>query len=218
MNPWPLAPKERLERVAARGSTPGLTNRQKRLLSILCICFFCAIAWWVTAREREPRYEGKPLSQWLRESDFMSYPLVTSGQEDKALTAIGTNCFPYLERMLYATDRPWKRAAIAFNSKQSLLRIPLTPAQVYRGRAMWGYSLLGPAAAADVPRLIQLMNSEKSPEVRCCIAGTLGLMGPKARDAIPVLMNAATNRNADVRRSAVLALRNIRRYNEETIR
>jgi hypothetical protein len=83
---------------------------------------------------------------------------------------------------------------------------------------MVGYSSLGPAAAADVPRLIQLMNSQKSPEVRCCIAGALGAIGPEARDAIPVLMNAVTNQNAEVSRSAVFALRNIRRYNEETIR
>lgn len=214
-----LLPKERTEGVAGTGSTPSVTLNQKRLLAILCVGFLGVIAWWATAREREPRYAGKPLSQWLRESDLTSSPdpLETFGKAEKALNAIGTNSFPYLEKMLCATDPAWKQVAIAFNARQSLLRLPVTPAQVYRGRAMWGYSSLGPTAKADVPKLIQLMNSQKSPEVRCCIAGALGLMGPNARDAIPVLMNAVTNQNADVRRSAVVALHNIRRDNE-TIR
>ena len=221
MSSLQFPPKERSE-VTAAGSTSGMTNVQKRLLAILCVGFLGMIAWWVMAREREPRYDGKSLSQWLTESDWMSlsspHPLQTMRRTDEALNAIGTNSFPYLEKMLCVTDPPWKRIAIGFNSRQSLLRLPVTPAQVYRARAMWGYSLLGPVAGADVPRLIQLMNSQKSPEVRCCIAGALGSMGPNARDAIPVLMNAVTNQNADVSRSALLALRNIRRYNEETIR
>ena len=216
MSPLPLAPRERPE-VATADSTLGMKIMRKRLLAILCISFLGVIAWWVTAREREPRYEGRSLSQWLGESDFMSspHPLETIRKTYTALNEIGTNSFPYLEKMLCATDPPWKRAAIAFNAKQSLLRLPVTPAQVYRGRAMMGYtSFSGPAAGAAVPRLIQLMNSQKAPEVQCCIAATLGYMGPQARDAIPVLMNAVTNHNADVRRSAVLALHNIRRDNE----
>jgi HEAT repeat protein len=197
-----------------------MTTVRKRVLAILCVGFLAVIAGWVTAHKREPRYDGKSLSQWLREFDLRSSPdpLETLRKAYKALNAIGTNSFPYLEKMLCATDPPWKRVVIAFNAKQSLLRLPVTPAQVYRGRAMRGYSLLGPAAGADVPGLIQLMNNQKSPEVRCCIAGALGEIGPEARDAIPVLMNAVTNQNAEVSRSAVFALRNIRRYNEETIR
>ena len=216
MSPLQLALKERPERVAGTGSTPGMATGQKWLVGILCVSFLSVIAWWLTVREREPRYAGKPLSQWLRESDFTSSPhrLETVRKTDLALNAIGTNSFPYLEKMLCATDPPWKRVAIAFNSKQSLLRLPVTPAQVCRGRAMMGYSALGPAAGADVPRLIQLMNSQKSSEVQCCIAATLGAIGPEAREAVPVLMNAVTNHNADVSRSAVLALRNIRRDNE----
>jgi hypothetical protein len=217
MSPLQLPPKERPE-VATTGSVSGKAVMQKRFLAILCVGLLAVVAWWVTAREREPRYDGKSLSQWLKGSDWMSSPhplFQTMRRTDEALNAIGTNSFPYLERMLCATDPPWKRVAMAFNGKQSLVRLPVTPAQVYRGRAMMGYSLfLGPAAGAAVPRLSQLMNSQKSPEVRCCIAATLGLMGPKARDAIPVLMNAVTNQNADVSRSAVLALRNIRRDNE----
>jgi hypothetical protein len=218
MSPLQLALKER-PAVARGDSTPHRAALQKRLLAILCLGFLALLAWWVAAREREPRYDGKSLSQWLRESDLTSSPdpLENFGKAEKALNAIGTNSFPYLEKMLCATDPPWKRAAMAFNSKQSLLHLPVTPAQVHRGRAMWGYSSLGPAAGADVPRLVQLMNSQKAPEVRCCLAATLGLMGPQARDAIPVLMNAVTNQNADVSRSAVLALHNIRRDNE-TIR
>lgn len=141
----------------------------------------------------------------------------TSGMtivQKRLLATLCVICLGVIEKMLCATDPPWKQVAIAFNVKQSLLRLPVTPAEVYRGRAMAGYSLLGGAAAADVPRLIQLLNSQKSTEVQCCIAGVLGSMGPNAREAIPALMNAVTNQNAGVRRSAVFALRNIRRDNE----
>lgn len=132
------------------------------------------------------------------------------------MKAMGTNSFTHLEKMLCTTDPPWRQVVLAFNAKQSLLRVPVTPAQTVRARAIMGYHMLGPSAGGDVPRLIQMMDSQTSPDVRCCIAEALGVIGPEARDAIPVLMKAVTNQNPDLSRSAMLALHNIRRDTRDT--
>ena len=42
----------------------------------------------------------------------------------------------WLTKMLRASDPTWRQAIIAFNAKQSLLRLPVTPASVVRARAI----------------------------------------------------------------------------------
>jgi HEAT repeat protein len=103
---------------------------------------------------------------------------------------------------------------IAFNAQQSLIRVPIMPANIVRARAVAGYAALGNAAKNNVPALVQIMKSETSPQVRCCVASALGGIGPCAKAAIPVLLEAAQDTDAEVRKDAILALANIRSWAE----
>src|SRR5262245_36079920 len=152
----------------------------------------------------EPRYEGRSLSAWLADLDLES----PKSQEKpaQAVRAIGTNALPWLRKMLVSKSPVWERTSVAVNANQSLIQFSVTPDNVVRNRALRGYSALGNQAKCDVPHLIELMESESSPQVRSYIALALGNIGPAASEAIPVLERATLDKNEEVHKNAVSAL------------
>lgn len=159
---------------------------------------------------REPRYEGRSLSAWLADLDLES----PKSQEKpaQAVRAIGTNALPWLRKMLVSKSPIWERTSVAVNANQSLIQFSVTPDNVVRNRALRGYSALGHQAKCDVPQLIELMESESSPQVRSYIALALGNIGPAAAEAIPVLERATLDKNEEVHKNAVSALANIKMW------
>jgi len=127
---------------------------------------------------------------------------------------IGTNALPVLLRMICAKDPLWKRCLIAFDARQSFIQLQISRAAVIRYRAAQGYGALGAEAKDGVASLIEVMQSEHSVEVCQGVAAALGAIGPAAKSAIPVLLKAAGSQNPELRRSAVLSLRNIHRWDQ----
>ena len=162
--------------------------------------------------DREPVYEGKHLSKWLADLSTESSP-----SQDKpacAVRAIGTSALPWLTTMVRSTDPAWKRAVLAFNAKQRVIRIAVTPANVVRFDAVQGYRVLGSTAKGNVPGLIHLLETEPSPQVRSSIAQALGAIGPAASAAIPALRRAAQDNNKELRQNASFALSDIQGWTE----
>jgi len=159
---------------------------------------------------REPRYEGRSLSAWLADLDLES----PKSQEKpaQAVRAIGTNALPWLRKMLVSKSPIWERTSVAVNANQSLIQFSVTPDNEVRNRALRGYSALGNQAKCDVPHLIQLMESESSPQVRSYVALALGNIGPAATEAIPVLEWATLDKDEEVHKNAVSALANIKMW------
>jgi HEAT repeat protein len=120
--------------------------------------------------------------------------------------------------MVRATDPAWKRAVIAFNAKQHLLHISVTPAGVIRSDAVEGYRALGGLAKDNVPMLIRLLDSEPSMQVRCSIALALGALGPEAKAAIPALAKAANEKDLQLRLSATTAIMNVQSWSDPAVR
>jgi hypothetical protein len=163
----------------------------------------------------EPRYGGKRLSAWLAELD-----LETSRPSEPGLHAvqmIGTNSFPLLTRMIRSTDPRWKRAVLGLNAWQRFLKVPVLPASTMRNRAVQGYMALGARAKPNVPALMDLLQMDCSSEVRSSVAAALGGIGPEAAAAIPVLLRAASDKNAEVRKESLWALANIQRWSPDTL-
>ena len=169
-------------------------------------------------RDRQPGYCGKPLNAWLADLDLgPAEPSAKAAEAARAIRTIGTNSFPWLLKMLRADEPLWKRAAIVLNSSQSLVRMPVTPANLIRARAIEGYSVLEGSAADAVPELIRLLDSTDSPQVRASAATALGRIGRGARSAIPALRKAAGDENAEVRKSALVALANIQMWMNDPV-
>lgn len=185
----------------------------KILMSVVAVVAF-GVIFWEFLTLREPRYQGKPLHLWLAEFD-----LAQTRQPDKAVDAlrvIGTNALPLLARMICEKDALWKQSLLSFNDRQSYFQFHVTEARVIRFRAVEAYRILGSAAKTSVPALIQIMASEPSPGVRADVATALGWIGPDAGAAVPMLLQAAEDPNPQLRRSALSALANIRRWSPDT--
>jgi hypothetical protein len=174
---------------------------------------------WELLRQDEPKYGGKRLNAWLADLDFGApEPSHKAVEAVQAIRGIGTNSFPWLIKMLCADESLWRRAAIEFNSRQSLIPLPVLPASLIRARAIEGYTALGAAATDAVPGLIELLGSQSSPQVRAYAASALGRIGIGARAAIPALQKAVCDQNAEVSKSAILALANIQMWMNDTQR
>jgi hypothetical protein len=194
--------------------TDSMRKPVKFRLAILLLVGAGALV-WKTLHIEEPVYQGKRLSGWLADLDLNGR---SPDQARQAVRAIGTNSFPVLLRMLSTKDPLWKKFLIALSLKQSIIEFRFSQADVVRCRAVEGYAALGEVAKDGVPALIQMMDSEICVEVRIDTAAALGAIGPSAKAAIPALLKAAGDPNPELRKIAIFALMNIRRWDLESAR
>jgi HEAT repeat protein len=168
---------------------------------------------WLAWQQREPVYQGKPLSEWL------SLPKIETGKgavvvkDDRRAEAVreaGTKAIPTLLRMLRAKDSPLKLKVLDLAQRQHIIKIEYTKDYVWNFGGRYGFEVLGTNAQSAAPALIEIMNQNISQESRCCAIYSLGLIGSSAKEAVPSLMRWATNTDSQVRQNAVWALGKIR--------
>lgn len=186
-----------------------MRNELKIAVGVLGIVILGIGFWWFLT-SREPRYQGKPLHIWLADFDLSGSRQPEAAAE--ALRNMGTNAVPLLTQLIQSKDPQWKQVVMGFNDRQRYLQFQVTEARVLRFRAVEAYRVLGPVGATSVSNLIKIMSSEASAEVRADVATALGWIGPEAKEAIPVLLKAAEDPHPQLRRNALFALANIRRF------
>jgi len=135
-------------------------------------------------REREPVYQGKPLSVWLERYDEGDYVAVTQQlwkkETDEAVRQIGTNAIPVLLRRLRAKDSPFTIWLMALTRKQHFIKITYTPARIRHREGLDGIEALGAEARrAAVPALLGCLNDDDR-EVRRCAGMALKSIDPEA--------------------------------------
>jgi hypothetical protein len=153
-------------------------RRRKKLL-ILTGCTFAALVVLIVAkREREPSYEGRPLSAWLAMYGPRQGRTPPASEREKAADAIrqiGTNALLWLLAWV-AYEPPISR----YNLMPICQRLPQwilcsRPVQsVLSNRhaeeraqsAMGAFAILGPAAMSAIPELIRRTNLSSSPAKR----------------------------------------------------
>src|ERR1019366_8151646 len=117
-------------------------------VAVLLVILAGVIAWQVL-RLRQPVYQGKPLSVWLE-----------SGRSDdlyfQAIRHFGTNALPVLIERVQARDTPLKQLMMTWAEKQTFIHYHFKSAAERRGETFFGYVALGPLAASQVPRLIDI--------------------------------------------------------------
>ncbi len=177
-------------------STGRLLSRRWRIsLALLLVAVLAALASSLFSA-REPAYHGKRLGVWVEQyyQEFDSWKRTGTSEARTAVRTIGTNGLPALLRMLGATDPPLKRKILALAKKQSLVTLPMRPAEHYRWLAGWGFSALGPMAKPAVPAIIELLK-DKDPAVRAAAAHAFSSIGPEAEAAVPALVRCLDDRN-----------------------
>ncbi|MDB6112696.1 MAG: repeat-containing protein, partial [Pedosphaera sp.] len=164
---------------------------------------------WQASRQREPMYQGKPLSYWLGGYDSPPLTNVTPSQADAAVRQLGTNAFPVLFRRLQQRDSEFRITIMRLLQKQHVISIPVAPPdQNYA--AVQGFDALGPQASNAVLRLIEVFDSDPHPFPQQAVPVILRRIGPSARQAIPALLRGMTHTNATVRNNAICAIHQIR--------
>jgi len=127
-------------------------------------------------------------------------------ERDEAVRHIGTNAVTTLLRMLQAKDSNLKLQLIYVAARQHVVRIGYVPAQERKQRALHGFEVLGARAKGAVPALIDMANQNGSRLSRLNAIGALGFIGPQAEQAVPALLQWATDSDDAVRCYAIFAL------------
>jgi len=168
-------------------------------------------------QEKEPTYEGKPLSEWLKwlrsaeakERRAAAFALSTEiGPEGKAAV-------PALIEALKDEDKDVRSCAAqalgdigpeARSAGPALVEALKDKDPAVSFNAVQALSSIGPQAKAVVPALIEAL---KDPATRASAADVLGNIGPEAKAAVPALLDALKDKDANTRASAAFALGSI---------
>ena len=161
---------------------------------------------WLVLQQREPRYQGRPLSYWL-DQEFLG----TNGYGDRmkaeeAVRSAGSNAIPTLLRMISANDSRLKLKLLALAQKQSFIRVRHVPAGQRHIAGVMGIYQLGAAGIGAVPGLIRIYERNISPDSQSSAVHSLGYLAPVAKEAVPVLVRALKNPAPEVRRDAAASL------------
>ena len=206
-------------------------NKRRRVGLCVCLGLVISEAAFIALRPREPVYQGKRLSDWLRDLDDNTLAADSRNRAVDAVRQIGSNCLPTLAEMLHSSDSWPKRKLIDLVGNQSRIRFHFTTAQERRGWAIQGIKVLGPAA---IPMLIDLLNDKaamttamiclsrvgpevvwpltctltnEAPRVRSAAIVTLGLLRSNGQAAVPALVERLeSDTDNRVRASAANAL------------
>lgn len=144
-----------------------MLSKPRKIIIAVLFCFsLTVVGITLTFREDEPRYKGKPLSNWLaryREAVLSERPFAAA-EAEAAIKAIGTNAVPYLLKWLQyreSKEQRWKvdrlRALPAILTRNPLGEWLATDSKETRSLiAMFGFRPLRDEAAATIPELAQL--------------------------------------------------------------
>jgi hypothetical protein len=138
-------------------------SRGWRIVLIVAVCVVAAIVLLWPRGEREPVYQGKKLSEWIKGASLVpAQPDLEKRRE--ALRHMGTNTLPFLVRWIDGGEPP---KLSRFDATAAKVRGPLGSAwtrfrrgQVRRaGDSVWAFSVLGASARPAVPELVALSHS-----------------------------------------------------------
>ena len=166
--------------------------------------FIIAALIFAAMRSREPAYEGKKLSEWLR--ILTPDPEKTSKQRDRehaefAIQQMGTNTLPILLKTLYSKESSFKsRFKDTLEHDQKILKIRFLPSDWNYIRAVNALFVLGPIAKSTIPDLNRIL---ADPEMARYGAYALSSV---ARNEPKYLANAAEHQDEDVRSTFLYGL------------
>jgi HEAT repeat protein len=191
--------------------TDRLTRRWwRKAFAVSGIVFVVGLI-WISTRQvpREPVYRSKPLTHWLRTYAPSSHSGRHSrewNEADDAVRHLGTNCIPVLLQMVRAKDSQLRLGLVALAQKQPLIKIHFVPAAERNVEASRAFIVLGDRARDAMPALLRIYTENISVDSQAAIEDVFAWIGPAAKPAIPLLLQAATNANRKVRASALWAL------------
>ncbi|HZQ47648.1 MAG TPA: hypothetical protein VFC07_11580 [Verrucomicrobiae bacterium] len=163
-------------------------------------------------RAREPRYQGRTLTEWIKVGDdaysaftahLVGYPYNELEADpgwkasSHAVRQMGTKAIPFLLNCAHATDSPQKAKVIEWLEEHPSLHFHIRSAFDRQGIAAFGFWLLGDDAKAAWPGLVQL-TYDKNPELRTWALHHLTYCHPDDEIILPVLTRLSQDPDTNV--------------------
>jgi hypothetical protein len=179
------------------------------LISAGCLAAV-AVAIFIWPGEREPEYQGKKLSEWLKQYRSIGWE---HSEAEEAVRQIGSRAVPCLVKWMDNGDLPaWKWRLYRFAAAHprivktklfhKVMDFPNSDRNAFA--AYQGFEILGPEAKAAIPALIRLTNDSASPGKAHRALLALNAIG---KDALPALLSALANEGQGNRRDIVYCIR-----------
>ncbi len=162
-------------------------------------------------RVREPEYQGKKLSAWLRDVET-----ATGNNSNQwraavgAVRAIGTNSLPALLAMLSADDPRWRVRTVSWFQDTLDLNLEATLASTDRRRGLLGFQLLGRTASPAIPELAALLTNAGPVAADFAFLALAEIHDPAT---VPALLGALTNADPILHIAAATTLSRRWKYN-----
>lgn len=167
-------------------------------------------AGWISAYlvgNREPRYDGRSLSEWLKEHRRAEHALLMNNDPEaeemrrastNAIMRIGKAAVPFLVEKVAAKDSRLKLRLNSWLDGQKIIRFRLSEAYGERSLGMEGIYILGKDAAGAAPSLLKL-TGDPDDQVRWTALCCLSYIKPKQEVFLPILLQTVHDPATEVR-------------------
>ena len=192
-----------------------MMNKRRRFTFAAAFGVVLALAAWFVLHSREPEYEGKKLSHWLRQlesaQDIESMEWQTAA---RALRQMGTNTLPWLIAPLQASDPQWKAQTVEWF--RDVLNKDLSHRLVARDRqrSLMALQLLGPVARPLIPDIAAMTTNANPDAADAAFAALIRINTP---ECVPVLVDTLTNGSTILRSAAIVSLGSLRGVAREAV-
>jgi hypothetical protein len=171
------------------------------LVGVLVAVVVALLVW---PGEREPEYQGKKLSEWIKDANQIWDP---EGKRAEAVRQIGTNALPFLVRSIDCGEKPQlnklETAIGRMTTKHRIGRRAWDAWTDFKWRriarsneAAWAFGALGPQGRAAIPELVRLAGSTNE---AISIRALNALRGIGEEDAFLALLGFTTDARSEVR-------------------
>jgi HEAT repeat protein len=192
-----------------------LNRRKAATLLVGVFMIAAAFLGWRLFNPPEPVYQGKPLSDWVRQfsTNFAVGIVSTSSAQEaeQALRQIGPEALPYLLRQMRVSDSALKKRlrATVLGKWHDRLGLRDRSADIRRLGAH-GIHALGTNAAPAAQALIEIATRHPDEDARYLAVFGLRKLAPVGEPVFPFLVQCLTNSEPAIRDEAALALGGIR--------
>ncbi|MDB6033027.1 MAG: domain containing protein [Verrucomicrobiales bacterium] len=182
-------------------------KRRSILLLVGCILSLGTLAGLVFSGQREPEYEGRPLSSWLGDVDTSrvivnqiifvptAAPINRESSATHAIRNMGTQAYPFLLQMLKEKDSAFKKSILKKLGWQRSMKLGLLTAEEKQYRARMAMYRLGTNAGLAWKQI--LLDPTFDRELRLGATSWCQTLPEEAPQMIPVMVRLMSELQPD---------------------
>jgi hypothetical protein len=178
-------------------------NFRNTFVLVLLAQIVCAVSCSTTRHRaiKEPSYQNRTLSEWLRDFDFHNHSLDQQAMAAEAIRHIGASAVPFLvERLSDAQLKQFNVEMQNWRERQATAGFTVDRPPNPRHEALAGLDALGPAAVDALPTLGKLVNGDPPDPQVLYVAARIGPA------SLPLLTSSLTNEVKMVRLEGQICL------------